>query len=64
MALAPKPRAVAILRYVSRLSFPEIGRVLEMPASAARTCFAQTKIVLRQHLREQQALITISSEKM
>jgi RNA polymerase sigma factor (sigma-70 family) len=64
MALSPKPRAVAILRYVSRLSFPEIGRVLEMPAAAVQTCFAQTKIELRQHLREQPALVTISSEKM
>jgi RNA polymerase sigma factor (sigma-70 family) len=64
MALPPKRRAVVILRYVSRLSFAEIGRVLEMPASAAQTCFAQTKIELRQHLRERQALIAISSEKM
>jgi RNA polymerase sigma-70 factor (ECF subfamily) len=63
-SLPPEQRAVVILRYVSRLSFAEIGRVLEMPALVAQTCFALAKIELRQYLRERQALIAISSEKM
>src|SRR6266567_4491189 len=63
-SLPPGQRAVVILRYVSRLSFAEIGRVLEMPALVAQTCFALAKIELRQYLRERQALIAISSEKM
>jgi RNA polymerase sigma factor (sigma-70 family) len=64
MTLPPKRRALVILRYVSRLSFAEIGRVLEMPVSVAQTCLAQTKIDLRQHLWDRQKLIAISSEKM
>jgi hypothetical protein len=35
-----------------------------MPALVAQTCFALAKIELRQYLRERQALIAISSEKM
>ena len=64
ISLSPEQRAVVILRYVSRLSFAEIGRVLEMPALVAQTCFTLAKIELRQYLRERQALIAISSEKM
>ena len=64
MRLPPRQRAVAILRYVSRLSFAEIGRVLQMSERAAQTCFTQSKRELSRYLQERQALIAVSLEKM
>jgi RNA polymerase sigma-70 factor (ECF subfamily) len=64
MALLPKQRAVIILRSILRLSFEEVGRVVEIPASAAQSCFAQAKMLVRQYLREHPEPITIGLEKM
>jgi len=64
MALLPKQRAVIILRSILRLSFEEIGRVVETPASTAHACFAQAKMLMRQYLRDSPELMTTSLEKM
>jgi len=44
--LPPKFRAVVILRYVSQLSFSEIGKVLSMPEATAKTYFHRAKALL------------------
>lgn len=64
MALLPKQRAVIILRSILRLSFEEVGRVVEIPVSAAQACFAQAKLLVRQYLRERSELLTTGLEKM
>jgi DNA-directed RNA polymerase specialized sigma24 family protein len=64
MALLPKQRAVIILRAILSLSFEEIGRVVEIPASAAQTCFNQAKRLIRQFLRESPEMMTAGLEKM
>jgi RNA polymerase sigma-70 factor, ECF subfamily len=64
MALLPKQRAVIILRSILHLTFEEVGRVVEIPASAVQTCFAQAKMLVRQYLRECPELMTTSLEKM
>jgi RNA polymerase sigma factor (sigma-70 family) len=64
MALLPKQRAVIILRSILCLSFEEVGRVVEIPASAAHACFAQAKVLVRQYLRDSPELMTTGLEKM
>jgi RNA polymerase sigma-70 factor (ECF subfamily) len=64
MSLLPKQRAVIILRSILRLRFEEIGRVVEIPASAVRACFVQAKMLIRQYLREHPELMTTGLEKM
>lgn len=49
-SLPPKFRAVVLLRYVSQLSFCEIGRVLNMPEATAKTYFHRAKVLLRKLL--------------
>lgn len=49
-ALPPKFRAVVILRYMSQLSFSEIGRTLNMPEATAKTYFHRAKVLLRKIL--------------
>ncbi len=44
--LPPKFRSVVILRYVSQLSFSEIGKVLSMPEATAKTYFHRAKALL------------------
>jgi RNA polymerase sigma-70 factor, ECF subfamily len=46
-SLPPKFRSVVILRYVSQMSFPEIGQVLAMPESTAKTYFHRAIALLR-----------------
>jgi RNA polymerase sigma-70 factor (ECF subfamily) len=45
--LPPKFRSVVILRYSSQMSFVEIGQVLSMPESTAKTYFHRAKVLLR-----------------
>src|SRR5581483_10997577 len=45
--LPPKFRAVVLLRYVSQLSFSEIGQTLSMPEATAKTYFHRAKMLLR-----------------
>jgi RNA polymerase sigma factor (sigma-70 family) len=52
-ALPPKFRAVVLLRYVSQLSYAEIGRVLHMPEATAKTYFQRVKPLLRNVLAAQ-----------
>jgi RNA polymerase sigma factor (sigma-70 family) len=52
-ALPPKFRAVVLLRYVSQLSFSEIGQALNMPEATAKTYFHRAKILLRKLLSPQ-----------
>jgi RNA polymerase sigma factor (sigma-70 family) len=49
-SLPPKFRAVVLLRYVSQLSFSEIGKALCMPEATAKTYFHRAKILLRKSL--------------
>lgn len=51
--LPPKFRAVVLLRYVSQLSFSEIGKALSMPEATAKTYFHRAKILLRKTLAPQ-----------
>ena len=48
--LPPKFRSVVILRYSSQMSFPEIGQVLSMPETTAKTYFHRAKVLLRKTL--------------
>ncbi len=50
-SLPPKFRAVVLLRYVSQLSFAEIGQTLSMPGATAKTYFHRAKALLRDVLR-------------
>ena len=50
LALSPKFRSVVILRYSSQMSFPEIGKVLDMPEATAKTYFHRAKGLLRKTL--------------
>jgi RNA polymerase sigma-70 factor (ECF subfamily) len=52
-SLPPKFRAVVLLRYVSQLSFSEIGKALSMPEATAKTYFHRAKILLRKSLAPQ-----------
>ena len=44
-------RSVVLLRYTDQLSFSEIGRVLHMPSSTAKTYFYRAKALLRAILK-------------
>ena len=50
LALPPKFRAVVILRYSSQMSFVEIGQVLSIPETTAKTYFHRAKVLLRKTL--------------
>ena len=52
-SLPPKFRAVVLLRYVSQLSFSEIGKALSMPEATAKTYFHRAKMLLRKSLAPQ-----------
>jgi RNA polymerase sigma factor (sigma-70 family) len=45
--LPPKYRSVVLLRYVSQLSYAEIGQALQMPEATAKTYFQRAKPLLR-----------------
>jgi RNA polymerase sigma factor (sigma-70 family) len=46
-ALPLKFRSVVLLRYISQLSFAEIGKILNMPEATAKTYFQRAKPLLR-----------------
>ena len=48
--LPTKFRSVVLLRYVSQLSYAEIGQVLQMPEATAKTYFQRAKPLLRSAL--------------
>jgi RNA polymerase sigma factor (sigma-70 family) len=50
LALPPKFRSVVILRYSSQMSFVEIGQVLFMPETTAKTYFHRAKVLFRKTL--------------
>jgi Sigma-70, region 4 len=50
LALPPKFRFVVILRYSSQMSFVEIGQVLSLPETTAKTYFHRAKVLLRKTL--------------
>jgi RNA polymerase sigma-70 factor (ECF subfamily) len=52
-SLPIKFRSVVLLRYVSQLSFAEIGRALNMPEATAKTYFQRAKPLLRAALSSQ-----------
>jgi RNA polymerase sigma-70 factor, ECF subfamily len=45
--LPPKFRSVVFLRYAGQLTFPEIGKALDMPEATAKTYFSRAKPLLR-----------------
>jgi len=49
-ALPPRFRGIVLLRYVEQLNFSEIGRVLHIPETTARTYFLRAKPRLRASL--------------
>jgi RNA polymerase sigma factor (sigma-70 family) len=49
-ALPQKFRAVVFLHYSAQLSFPEIGRILDVPTSTAKSRFQRAKLLLRANL--------------
>ncbi len=49
--LPPRFRSVVLLRYAGQLSFSEIGKVLHMPKSTAKTYFQRAKPLLRANLQ-------------
>lgn len=57
-SLPPKFRAVVLLRYLSQMSFSEIGRTLNMPEATAKTYFHRAKVLLRKILTSQVRMIT------
>ncbi|QBD83716.1 sigma-70 family RNA polymerase sigma factor [Ktedonosporobacter rubrisoli] len=59
-ALPPKFRAVVLLRYISQMSFAEIGRTLSMPEATAKTYFHRAKTSLRKILGSQIQMLTAS----
>ncbi len=52
-SLPIKFRSVVLLRYVSQLSFAEIGQALNMPEATAKTYFQRAKPLLRTTLSSQ-----------
>lgn len=58
-ALPPKFRAVVLLRYISQLSFAEIGKMLDMPEATAKTYFHRAKVLLRKMLSAQMHLLSV-----
>lgn len=59
-SLPPKFRAVVLLRYVSQLSFSEIGQALSMPEATAKTYFHRAKMLLRKSLTPQLQAVYVS----
>lgn len=59
--LPPKFRAVVLLRYLSQMSFSEIGHMLSMPEATAKTYFHRAKVLLRKILSSQHQLTTYAS---
>jgi RNA polymerase sigma-70 factor, ECF subfamily len=57
-SLPPKFRSVVVLRYISQLSFAEIGSTLGMPEATAKTYFHRAKMLLRRLLSAQKHLIS------
>lgn len=57
-SLPPKFRSVVLLRYVSQLSFAEIGKMLDMPEATAKTYFHRAKVLLRKLLTAQMNLVS------
>jgi RNA polymerase sigma-70 factor (ECF subfamily) len=57
-SLPPKFRSVVLLRYISQLSFAEIGKTLGMPEATAKTYFHRAKMLLRRLLSAQMQLIS------
>jgi RNA polymerase sigma factor (sigma-70 family) len=58
-SLPPKFRSVVLLRYISQLSFAEIGKTLGMPEATAKTYFHRAKMLLRRVLSAQMHLISV-----
>lgn len=58
-SLPPKFRSVVLLRYISQLSFAEIGKTLDMPEATAKTYFHRAKMLLRRLLSAQMHLISV-----
>jgi RNA polymerase sigma-70 factor, ECF subfamily len=50
--LPQRYREIVWLRYSTRLTFGEIGRILCIPEATARTYFQRAKLLLRQSLRQ------------
>ena len=48
--LPPKFRSVVVLRYTAQMSFSEIGEVLSIPDSTAKTYFYRAKVLLRKSI--------------
>jgi RNA polymerase sigma factor (sigma-70 family) len=51
-ALPPRYRSIMLLRYVAQLSFSEIGEILSMPESTAKTYFHRAKPLLRKRIAD------------
>jgi RNA polymerase sigma factor (sigma-70 family) len=49
-SLPPKFRSVVFLRFTAQLTFPEIGKALDMPEATAKTYFSRAKPLLRASL--------------
>jgi RNA polymerase sigma-70 factor, ECF subfamily len=49
-SLPPRFRSVVLLRYKKQLTFPEIGKMLGMPETTAKTYFSRAKPLLRASL--------------
>jgi RNA polymerase sigma-70 factor (ECF subfamily) len=58
-ALPPKFRRVVLLRYAGHMSFAEIGQVLQMPATTAKTYFRRARLRLAAHLTSQRGSISL-----
>lgn len=56
-SLPPRFRSVVLLRYISQMSFAEIGGVLGMPEATAKTYFHRAKVQLRKMLNGQQQIM-------
>ncbi|HLZ57701.1 MAG TPA: RNA polymerase sigma factor [Ktedonosporobacter sp.] len=52
--LPPKFRSVVLLRYLTQMSFSEIGRTLDMREATAKTYFQRARPLLRAVLAQQQ----------
>ncbi len=52
LLLPAKYRSIVLLRYVGQLSFPEIGQMLDIPATTAKTSFHRAKPFLRKALAD------------
>jgi RNA polymerase sigma factor (sigma-70 family) len=51
-ALPERYRGVVALRYVTDLTFAEIGQALGIPENTAKTFFQRAKLLLREALRD------------